>query len=720
MLYLDFNTHRSALENQFESPCWITDSGMPLDQLEEQVKCLEQEDLPKAIIKANSFDLIARCSRIAVDREDIFQDKLEAVGILRRQRVRWQKQVQQQYFPEEAERMERAWTQLGAYRGNPDFSHTSPNTRLMLQVGLPGLLERVETASARPGLSGHQRDFYSSCSIALKALMTIARRLAAAVEPYNKENSDALLAIVQDRPRNIYQALQLLVLYFFVHNFVCGTRVRTLGRLDVLLEPFYRADLENGTFTKDEIREMFKFFLHKFWTAKVPYDLPFCLSGMDSDGNEVTSELSWLIVDTYDELNIYSPKIHIRVSDKTPKDFLKRVLSCVRGGNSSFVFVNDAVAIKGLVNVGIDPKDAVDYVPIGCYEPAVWGVEMGCTGNGGVNIAKALEFVFNNGVDLATGAQFGVQTGSIETYGQFMEALKTQIAHMTGKATDYVVNFERYYGQINPDPLLSCQYDYSVESGVDVYEGGAEYNNSSMYFYSLASFTDSVRAVKRLVFDEKRFTFTQLTQMLKANWVGYERERAMALRLPDKYGNDHPETDALAVEIGHFCADLVNNKPNGRGGVFKASMFTIDNCFRVGKKTMATPDGRKAGEPLSKNMCAVTGMDKNGITALIRTVTKFDHSRFPNGSVLDYVLHPSAVAGEDGLEAFYGLLSTYFRLGGLAMHGNVFHAENLRRAQQEPEKYKNLQVRVCGWNAYFVDLSREEQDAFIKQAENNE
>ena len=133
---------------------------------------------------------------------------------------------------------------------------------------------------------------------------------------------------------------------------------------------------------------------------------------------------------------------------------------------------------------------------------------------------------------------------------------------------------------------------------------------------------------------------------------------------------------------------------------------------------MATPDGRKAGEPLSKNLCAVTAMDKKGITALIHSVTKLDHSRFPNGSVLDFVLHPSAVAGEDGLTAFCGILMTYFRKGGLAMHGNVFDAEDLKNAQKDPERYKNLQVRVCGWNAYFVNLSKTEQDAFIRQAEN--
>ena len=206
--------------------------------------------------------------------------------------------------------------------------------------------------------------------------------------------------------------------------------------------------------------------------------------------------------------------------------------------------------------------------------------------------------------------------------------------------------------------------------------------------------------------------------ILKKNWEGSGKFRALVKRMPAKYGNNNPVADAIAVEVSDFVADLVNNRPNGRGGVFKAALFSIDHCFSLGARTMATPDGRMAGDPLSKNLCATTAMDRNGITALINSVTKMDHSKFPTGSVLDIVLHPTVVAGEEGLPAFYAILKTYFYKGGFAIHGNVMHAEELRKAQENPEQYKNLQVRVCGCNAYFVNLSKEEQDAFIEQAEN--
>ena len=197
--------------------------------------------------------------------------------------------------------------------------------------------------------SQKQKEFYESCKICIEAVLCYIKRIANAIEPYNKENSTALYNIANGKPSNIYEAMQLLIVYFFLHEYIGGTRVRTLGRLDVLLLPFYKNDIANGTFTKAEIKEMIKFFFNKFWTAKVAYDLPLCLGGIDADGNEVTNELTYLLVETYNELDIHSPKIHIRVSDKTPEDFVKLVLKCIRGGNSSFVFVNDNTVIKSLM-----------------------------------------------------------------------------------------------------------------------------------------------------------------------------------------------------------------------------------------------------------------------------------------------------------------------------------------------------------------------------------
>lgn len=718
-----FDKNNKDLRDQFENITWIEESGIDPDAL--QVLCKELtdrlQDQPIKLVKAKTFALILEKSRIAVNKSDIFQDKIQegtrsGKRIMPGQRWVWENHIKNEFLKDEVQKITAAGD-TGSYRAASDFGHTSPNSRLLLEIGFPGLLENINNHAAMKGLSQEQRDFYESCQIILEAIISFIRKLAYYTAPYNKECSTALFNLSNGRPSNIYEAMQLIVLYFFLHENVAGTRVRTLGRLDVMLYPFYVKDLEDGTYTEAEIKEMIKFFFYKLWTAKIPYDLPLCLGGMDENGVEVTNKLTYLLVETYNEMDIHSPKIHIRVSHKTPADFVKLVLRCIRGGNSSFVFVNDNTVIKSLMNVGISEKDAMNYVPIGCYEPAVWGKEIGSTGNGGVNAAKAIEFAITNGVDLKTGKQVSIRTDTIVTYDDFLNAVKAHIRFMTESGMDYIRKIEKYYGEIGPDPLLSCMYEHSVETGVDVYEGGAQYNNSSFYIYCIATLIDSVCAVKRLVFEDKKVTFKELCDILKSNWDGKEKLRLLAKNIPEKYGNNNPVADSIMRELTDYFASLVNNVPNGRGGVFKAANFCIDRFVYYGEKTMATPDGRFAGEVLSKNLCATVGMDKNGITSLIHSATKIDHSKFPNGTVLDIILHPTAVSGEDGLNAFYSLLKTYLAKGGLAFHGNVFCAEELKNAQKDPGKYKTLQVRVCGWNAYFINLSKSEQDCFIKQAE---
>lgn len=717
-----FDKNNMMLINKFDNINWIEESGVDEEELRFLYNTLMKENLSKPMLKAKAFELILENSRLAIDKDDIFQDKIfeseKWGGIIVEQRNFWESEIKKRFLREQFSAICEAYD-VGAYTAASDFGHTSPNTQLLLDVGFVGLLDRLNEYSDKENLTKKQKDFYKSCEIVLEAIIGFIKRIAKETEKVDKQGSVALYNIAKGKPTNIYEAMQLIIIYFFLHENVGGTRVRTLGRLDVLLYPFYKNDIEKGIFTKEEIKEMIKFFFNKLWSAKVPFDLPLCLGGIDENGEEVTNELTYLLVETYNELNIYSPKIHIRVSDKTPQDFIELVLSCIRGGNSSFVFLNDNTVIKSLVNVGIKENDAKNYIPIGCYEPAVWGKEIGCTDNGGVNIAKAVEFAITNGIDLASGKQISVKTGEINTYEEFVNAVKIHIKFMTESAMDYIRNIEKYYGEIGPDPLLSAMYDHSVETGIDVFEGGAEYNNTSYNFYFIASLVDSVCAVKRLVFDEKRVSFAELCEILKSNWENNEMLRLIAKSIPEKYGNNNPVADDIAKEFADYCASLVNNKPNSRGGIFKASLFTIDCFVYFGERTMATPDGRKAGEVLSKNLCATVGMDKKGITALVNSVTQIDHSKFPNGTVLDVVLHPSAVSGTDGLNAFYALLRTYFSNGGMALHGNVFNSEDLKKAQKEPEKYKNLQVRVCGWNAYFVKLSKTEQDCFIKQAENN-
>ena len=711
-----FCEKRHALARQYREICWNVSGGTDPAELEKKVLELERKTDDRAVLKARTFALLLQEGQLAVTEGDIFQEKVNARGIMQRQRERWYNDFRHEHFEEHA-----VWAKtlrdMGVLMSAKDFGHTSSDTEALLHLGFSGLLDRLEQAEARRGsMTETQKGFFEAGRIVLQALQQLCLRFSRLLANENAENAACFAKLAVGAPQNLYEAMQLLIVYFYAHEFVGGTRMRTLGRLDRLLSPFYHRDLGNGTLTQEGAKELLRYFLHKFWTMEVVADMPFALGGMDENGQDVTDAFSRLVVEVYDELCIYSPKIHIRVTGTTPPDFVKQVLDCIRRGNSSFVFVNDDVAVRALEKCGATTEEARNYVIIGCYEPAVYGKELPCTCNGYLNMAKLVELVLLNGRDCATGRMVGLQTGVPDSYEAFLMALKKQMAWLLEKNMAAVTRFESCYSRVNPDPLLSVTMSPCVEKALDIYAGGAKYNNSSVAMVGIGSFADAVYAVKKLVYEEKSVSLQELTQILRENWKGQEPLRRKALALP-KYGCNDAETDAIAKQFASAFAAQVNGHKNGRGGRFRAAAFSIDWCFEAGEKTMATPDGRLAGQPLSKNLGAAAGMDRKGVTGLINTVTKLDFSDFPDGSVLDIVLHPTAVGGQTGLAAMYGILVAYFRQGGFALHGNVFDAQTLKNAQRQPEKYANLQVRVCGWNAYFTTLSKQEQEAFIRQAE---
>lgn len=233
-----------------------------------------------------------------------------------------------------------------------------------------------------------------------------------------------------------------------------------------------------------------------------------------------------------------------------------------------------------------------------------------------------------------------------------------------------------------------------------------------------ASLVDSVMAVKKFVYDKKEITLDGLNAALENDWEGHVLLREKIRHCPYKYGNGEPETDMYAEAMARYFANKVNNRPNARGGVYKAIMHSAMMFVWQGQKTMATPDGRKSGEELSKNASPVPGMDKNGVTALINSVVKLHPTLYPESFCLDVMLHPSATEGDDGLAAMKALLDTYMEHDGMSMQINVFRADTLKDAQKNPDQYQNLQVRVCGWNVLWNNLSKAEQDAYILRAEN--
>jgi formate C-acetyltransferase len=392
------------------------------------------------------------------------------------------------------------------------------------------------------------------------------------------------------------------------------------------------------------------------------------------------------------------------------------VADLIRKGHNSFVLMNDVPAVDGLVKRGKALEDARTYLPIGCYEPAVDGKEAACTMNVTVNLAKPLELALHDGADPLSGEQIGPHTGDAREFDSFerlMDAYLAQMDFALSRAHRCIGQAEREWPRINPSPLIASTIDDCLARGLDVGQGGPRYNSVGFVGAGLASASDSLLALRRAVYDEKRYTMEQVLGALTSDYEGDEEMRQYLLNRVPKWGNNDPEADRMAKRVAdHYC-DKVHSFTNGRGGACQAALFTLTFALAGGRLTGALPDGRMAHESLAPGVGASYGRDKKGVTSLMSSVSKLDFTRTPNGSVLDVTLHPSALMGEEGLNAFVSLIKTFFAQGGYAVQFNVYDVATLRDAQRHPEHYASLQIRVTGWSVYFTSLSEEEQNQFI-------
>ena len=303
-------------------------------------------------------------------------------------------------------------------------------------------------------------------------------------------------------------------------------------------------------------------------------------------------------------------------------------------------------------------------------------------------------------------------------FGDFYSAFLKQYENLIDKIIYCTNNYEKYMEEINPSSMYSATVETSLKNAFDGYQGGVKFNNTSILNCGLGTAVDAIMAVYELVYKTKEVSIETLKTALDNNWQGYEKLRQKALKCKYKYGNGDALTDSYAQALSSFFTSKVNGRKNARGGTYKAILHSAMQFIWQGQKTEATPDGRKSGEEISKNASPTPGMDKNGVTALINSVTKLYPPSYPESFCLDIMLHPSAVEGDDGLIAMKAILDTYMKKYGMSMQFNVFNSSLLRDAQKNPEKYKNLQVRVCGWNVLWNNLSKAEQDSYILRAEN--
>ena len=598
-----------------------------------------------------------------------------------------------------------------------DFWHTVPDWNNILSLGFAGILAQTLEYKQKAIESGNctqdMLHFYDSIIICYQAIIKYYKRVYAMSLSYDiPAYSESILSLTVNPPQNLYQAMLMSIMFLYMEE-IGPERARSLGPIDRLYYPFYQKDLESGV-SPEDITEMFRFFFLHFTATKRFAQQPFTIGGADENGNTYANELTWLILNTYDELNIFDPKIHFRYHKGMDDALMLKVLDMIRRGNSSICILNDEVIIKGYEKLGVPRKDAAKYVVLGCYEPIIMGKEEAEIGASWLNMAKPLEFAFNSGKDILTGIQYGPETpADFADFDAFYEAFLQQLTSIVNFSMKNIVDQGKLSNLINPSPLYSSTFTQCLAAGKDVHDYPLEYNNISIKCFALATVVDSLMMVKKYVFDLKEITFAQMKDAILNNWEGYEDLRTKLLKDPEKYGNNLPAPDELMVKIVNHLISLVKAMELDRQGHVRLGMDSITKNVLFGKNTAATPDGRHHCDMVSKNLCPVNGMDHKGLTAYMNSMLKLDHTELLDSGILDFMVHPSAIQGKKGLNDFYSLVKSYFHRGGFALQGNMIDTDVLKDAQLHPENYPTLQVRVCGWNEYFVNMSREHQDIFI-------
>ncbi|MGQ9675312.1 MAG: trans-4-hydroxy-L-proline dehydratase [Chloroflexota bacterium] len=582
-------------------------------------------------------------------------------------------------------------------------------------------------------------------SICADAIIAFAERYAELARSMAREEADPQRKRELERiaevcshvparaPRDFWEALQA---YWFIHVGVI-TELNTWdsfspGRLDQHLYPFYRKGLADGTLDVEKARELLQCFWIKFNNQPAPAKVGVTaeesgtyadfatinIGGLTEDGYDGVNDVSYLLLEVIGEMRLIQPSTNIQLSKKSPDRFLHSACRVIRTGFGQPSVFNADVVVQELVRQGKSIQDARNGGTSGCVEAGAFGKEAFIL-TGYLNLVKILEITLNNGLDPQSNRKIGLETGDPTQFRSFEElwdAFKRQLRYFVDIKVRGNNVIERLYATYMPTPFLSLLIDDCIKTGRDYHDGGARYNTSYIQGVGLGSLTDALTAVKYHVFDQRDLTMAELMAALGANFVGYEKLRQTLLNKTPKYGNDDDYADEIMRSAFEAYYEVVSGRKNTRGGYYAINLLPTTVHIYFGRMTGATPDGRRAAEPLSEGVSPVQGADRNGPTAVVRSVAKMDHIR-TGGTLLNQKFTPQLLADETGIEKLGHLIRTYFRLDGHHIQFNVIDAATLRAAQRNPEQYRDLIVRVAGYSDYFCDLGRTLQDEIISRTE---
>ena len=631
------------------------------------------------------------------------------------------------------------------------ISHTIPDYSVALEKGLESMIadaaSREAALIASSALSPEdtqKRDFYRAVQIALQGIIAYAANLSSRAQeladqtpdPQRKQNFLAMSAICKKVPagpaetfREAVNALWIIQVAIHAENI---NMAMSPGRLDQVLYPYYRRDRDNGRLTDKEAVEI----LSSLWfklndnTNLVPETAEelfggagtvpaVTVGGINENGDDAVNELTYIMLKVTELLRLRDPSLNARYNyEKNSAEYLERVAEVVVNTKSVPAFHNDVADIQTLENQGITTQHARDFGIIGCVEMGVPGKTYDASSAIMFNLVSSLELTLYNGKRPITGDEvMSIETGdpaSFKTFDEFREAFQEQVRWMLGKAIELNEALGLSHQEMLPTPLLSAFFDGPMEKGKDLIFGGARYNASGTTHIGFADTVDSLNAVEKAVFVDKKCTFAELLQALRADFAGYEKLHAYLVNKTPKFGTDDPIAVKNSQNLIRFLYDFYQSHTNYRGGKYKPAYWTMTNHAGQGKLSGALPNGRKANKVFASGITPASQAAQE-LTTCLRVVGGLDGLCIPMGEALN--LKFPEVNIPDDIKRFAQTVEAYFRSGGLHVQFNIMSYEMLLDAKKNPEKYPELLVRVSGYSAYFKDLNEAMKDEIITRTE---
>ena len=616
------------------------------------------------------------------------------------------------------------------------FTHTAnghviPGYKNILKYGYSGLEKKIRGQLAGAQKNKERQYLEAMLIVVLGAKKYITRYAEAALTVSENANDDKranLLQIEQGcrnlakgAPSTFFEAIQSALLFQEMLLMESASGSISMGRLDQLFYPYYKKDLGLGLITEERAQELIDAWRVKLASVTAGYQ-NLAIGGRGRDGKFAGNDITRMILRSTMRLRYDQPLLSLRYTKDTPDDFFEEAVDLIALGDGFPALFNDEIIIKALEQKGIAKEDAWDYGLVGCVEPSIMGREFSNTEEMRINWGKVLELMLNGGVCRMTGRCFEMKRRllpeQISTFGELLGWFKDELGHVIHQAAHACNLIDSVYHQAYPAVLMSLSMDGCIENGADVGSpNGTIYRYSTINHTGMANLVDSLIAIKKLVFDEGKLTLAKFKEILDADFKGHDDIYYEVVNRCPKFGNDLSEPDQLMKELVDWADDVVGSIPNCRGAHFVSGFYSVEHHGGMGARMGALPDGKRAGAALANGFCPVQGADAKGPTAVINSSTKCDHARFGNGMVLDLKFSPSFFRDKHRRKMFRPLTQTYFDKGGMELQLNVIDRKTLLDAQAHPGLYKNLIVRVSGFSAYFVTLSKVLQDEIIARTE---